>query len=108
MKLYHALLITKAFPDAYQYTGVKWVSNDVFKVNGNVFAKLLGITQTNGGLFHKQGNLPRHKFMQVYRQNRPELAKNPDIKDVDDISILLFYDSENRFSMTKEYDNSIS
>ena len=46
--------------------------------------------------------------MQVYRQNRPELAKNPDIKDVDDISILLFYDSENRFSMTKEYDNSIS
>lgn len=107
VKLYHALLITKAFPDAYPYIGVKWVSNDIFKVDGNIFANLLGIIQIKGGLFHKQGNLPRHKFTQVFSTNYPELKGNPDMSDVNDLDVLLFVDSEKRFSMTSEYPESL-
>ena len=107
-KLYHALLITKAFPDAYTFTGVKWVSDQIMKVNGNVFAQLLGIHWVSGGLFHKQGNFSRHKFEQVFLKDHPELIGNPDIADVDDLTIMLFVDQKHRFSRDQEYDESLS
>ena len=103
-KLYHALLITKAFPDAYRYTGVKWVSDQIMKVNGTVFAKLLGIHTVTGGLFHKQGNFSRHQFEQVFTKDHPELSGNPDINDVDDLTTMLFVDLKHRFSRDSEFD----
>ena len=107
-KLYHALLITKAFPEAYQYTGVKWVSETIIKVNGAVFASLLGIHSVSGGLFHRQGNFSRHHFEQVLKKDHPELNGSPDIMDVDDLTIMLFIDQENRFTRDTEYNPSAS
>jgi hypothetical protein len=103
IKLYHALLITKEFPDAYFYTGVIWVTNTVFKVNAALFANLLGIHSVQGGLFHKQGNFTRHKYSQIMIQSSPEFAAMPECSDVDDFYIRLFTDPQERFTRDSEY-----
>ena len=74
------------------------------KVNGIVFAQLLGIHSVSGGLFHKQGNFSRHHFEQVFLKDHPELNGCPDIADVDDLTIMLFIDLRHRFSREREYD----
>lgn len=103
IKLYHALLITKAFPDAYYFTGVIWITNTVFKVNASLFASLLGIHSVQGGLFHKQGNFSRHKYSQVMIQSSPEFAAMPECSDVDDFYVRLFTDPQGRFTRDTEY-----
>lgn len=107
IKLYHALLITKKFPDSYWYTGVMWVTETVMKVNAHVFANLLGIHAVQGGLFHKQGNFTRHQFTQIMIQNSPQFQAMPECADVDDFSVRLFTDPQNRFSRDTEYDLSL-
>lgn len=104
IKLYHALLITKAFPDAYWYTGVMWITKTVMKVNAQILAALLGIHAVQGGLFHKQGNFSRHNFTQIMIQNSPDFEALPECSDVDDFSIRLFTDSQNRFTRDTPYE----
>ena len=61
---------------------------------------------SKGGLFHKQGNFSRHNFTQVMIQNSPEFEGMPECADVDDFSVRLFTDPQNRFSRDTEYDMS--
>ena len=103
IKLYHALLITKAYPESYYFTGVIWITNDVFKVNAQIFANLLGIHSVQGGLFHKQGNFTRHQYSQVMIQSSREFQALPECQDVDDFNIRLFNDPQNRFTRDTEY-----
>lgn len=102
-KLYNALCITKAFPNAYPYVGIMWIGQNIMKVHSQTFAHLLGIHAVQGGLFHKQGNFSRHGFIQVHKQSPESLALNIDMRDVDDYNVRLFTDQENRFSRDKEF-----
>ena len=102
-KLYNALCITKAFPDAYPYVGAIWIGQNIMKVHSQRFAELLGIHAVQGGLFHKQGNFSRHGFVQVHKQSTEALALNMNLWDVDDYNVRLFTDQQNRFSRDKEF-----
>lgn len=98
-KLYNALCITNKFPEAYEHVGAIWVSPTVMKINSQAFAKLLGIHAVQGGLFHKQGNFPRHGF-----QNIPGATHQiPECADVDDYNVRLFTDRMHRFTKGGEF-----
>ena len=73
------------------------------KIHSEIFATLIGINTIQGGLFHKQGNFPRHGFLHIYKNSLVELINNPNCKDVDDHTVRLFYDKYRRFSRDKEY-----
>jgi hypothetical protein len=96
-KLYNALCITLAFPEAYEFVGAIWISDTVMKINSQVFANLLGIHTVQGGLFHKQGNFSRHEFLPVFKIGSPDLAELPECAEVDDYNIRLYTDTLNRF-----------
>jgi hypothetical protein len=64
-KLYNALLAVAHNPALWPLIGVRWVTDGVFVVDKFVFGRLLGITAYDGGLFHRQGNLPSHGFVEV-------------------------------------------
>ena len=83
-----------------------WINENIIKVNSTIFANLLGIHAIQGGLFHKQGNFSRHNFTPVLKQNSIEINKLPNCEDVDDFSIRLFIDSQNRFSRDTPYEIS--
>ncbi|OHT06831.1 hypothetical protein TRFO_25078 [Tritrichomonas foetus] len=96
-KLYNALCITSKFPEAYNYVGAIWVTQNVMKIHSQIFANLLGIHSIQGGLFHKQGNFSRHGFIHVYKQSTMNLQKSPLCDDVDDYNVRLYTDRRNRF-----------
>jgi len=102
-KLYNALLITKAQPQLYGSIGAIWVSSDVMKIDSEIFANLIGISTVQGGLFHKQGNFPRHGFQHIYKNSCQELIMNPNCADVDDHIVRLFCDKLRRFTRDKEF-----
>jgi hypothetical protein len=64
-KLWNALAITSSYPHLIKMVGVVWMNEHIIKVYKHAFAKLLGISAVDGGLFHKQGNFTRHGFVQV-------------------------------------------
>ena len=102
-KLYNALCITKKYPSSYLYVGAKWITNNVMKINAQVFASLLGIHTIQGGLFHKQGNFSRHGFQHIFKQSSPLFSELPDCEEVDDYNVRLFVDQLNRFSKDREF-----
>jgi hypothetical protein len=102
-KLYNALCITKAFPTAYYFVGVAWISATVMKVHSHVFAQMLGIHAVQGGLFHKQGNFSRHGFRQVTKQVQSQENASLELADVDDYAVRLFTDEQNRFMRDAEF-----
>jgi hypothetical protein len=61
-KLFNALSLVEHSPAMFSLLGVKWVTDRIFKVGRLVFTRLLGISSIDGGLFHRQGNLPSHGF----------------------------------------------
>lgn len=66
-KLYNLLLLSDKRPEFADIIGIKWVSNEIFKVNIQKFANVLGLkpVSTLGALFHLQGNFPTHGFINV-------------------------------------------
>ena len=102
-KLYNSLLITRKYPDLYNFIGTIWVSSSIMKIDSNIFGNLLGIHCVQGGLFHKQGNFIRNGFNNVILSCFPNLIQNPLCKDVDDHNIRLFFDQFQRFSRDKEF-----
>jgi hypothetical protein len=96
-KLYNALLITSAFPEAYEFVGAVWVNDQIMKIHARSFASLLGIHTVQGGLFHKQGNFSRHGFHHLFKMGSAELTKMPECAEVDDYQIRLYTDGLGRF-----------
>jgi len=102
-KLYNALQITKCYADTYEVIGVQWINKNIMKIDSRIFGSLLGIHFVQGGLFHKQGNLCRHKFVHIYKSQVMNMEDNHLCDDVDDHIVRLFYDELNRFSIDKDY-----
>lgn len=86
IKLYNALKITQFRPDLLPYVGVEWITETVFRVHRDEFARLIGVRAIDGGLFHQQGNFPSHGFRELsfaesneistrYGLGRPDLSK---------------------------------
>ena len=86
IKLYNALKITECRPDLLPYVGVEWITDTVFRVHRDEFARLIGVRAIDGGLFHQQGNFPSHGFRELtfaesneislqYGLGRPDLSK---------------------------------
>lgn len=97
-KLFNALRITQMFPNLYPYVGVLWVSDSVFKVNKTVFAQLLNIKTIDGGLFHKQGNFPRHGFVTVSDPLTLQHVSSMDLQSIDGKDVLLLTHQAQKFS----------
>ena len=99
IKLYNALLITKYYPKTVDFIGVAWVSENTFKVYGDVFSSFFGQKM----VFHKQGSFQRYSFEQVFKESEPDLIRTIDLSDVDDVNVRLYRDSLSRFSRDKRY-----
>ena len=82
-KLYNALRLTDKLPSFFRYVGIRWVTESVFLVDKNVFAKLIGVRTIDGSLFHQQGNFPSHGFVELTFQEALEVAKANGIGEVD-------------------------
>jgi hypothetical protein len=65
-KLFNALKAVEARAELKDKLGVWWKGNDVC-VNGVVFGGVLGLRAGDGALFHKQGNMRSHGFVEKER-----------------------------------------
>jgi hypothetical protein len=74
-KLFNALLISETFPNAYDYVGVKWLTDDVFLVRPKIFGELLNLKSVEGALFHQQGNFPSHGFVMIPPAPAPAIGE---------------------------------
>lgn len=97
-KLYNALRITKMYPNAYNYVGVAWVGENVFKVNAEKICKFFGLNMTESLLFHKQGIFKVHGFEEIPKSSQFEFCD-----DVDDNHVRLLVDTQKRFSRSTEF-----
>lgn len=82
-KLYNALKLTMLSSKYNSLIGVRWITDDVLRVDKLIFARLLGIKSIDGSLFHQQGNFPSHGFVEMNTQAVDALKPNPDVDDVD-------------------------
>lgn len=95
LKLFNALQLTTDNPNLVPLLGVKWITDRVFKLYREPFAKIIGVSSVNGSLFNKQGSFPTHGFILVSRFEH-QLQVNEDLSDVDDETIRLYrHNSEN-------------
>lgn len=74
-KLYNALLLTETVPELFPVVGIRWITETVFIVEKNTFAKLLGVRSIDGSLFHQQGNFPSHGFVELSFQESSHVAQ---------------------------------
>ena len=73
-KLYNALKLSEYYPEFRRIVGICWVTDDVFRVDRNAFARLIGVKSVEGGLFHQQGNFPSHGFVELDFQQSEKLS----------------------------------
>lgn len=99
-KLWNALRITTLFPNLDKIVGVVWLNEKVIKVYKQPFARLLGITSTDGALFHKQGNFTRHGFVDMTEYEAKEMFTPEQLVDVDFREVHLVFNKEFNFSAT--------
>lgn len=106
-KLYNALAIVDQDPKMYNLLGVKWITNDIFKVDKLIFGRVLGISSIDGGLFHRQGNFPSHGFREVSSTELAELKNKygAELADVDQERIRLLYHESKMFTKTSNEDS---
>ncbi|OHT11750.1 hypothetical protein TRFO_18731 [Tritrichomonas foetus] len=102
-KLYNALAIVQQDPKMYNLLGVKWITDNVFKVDKLIFGRVLGISSIDGGLFHRQGNFPSHGFKELNATEIAEIKKTYDVSDVDQDRIRLMHHP--MFSKTSDEDS---
>jgi hypothetical protein len=96
-KLYNALLVVDHSPTAFNLFGVQWITNEIFKVDKFIFARLLGIAAVDGGLFHRQGNFPQYGFAELSASDVDQLRTKFDLSDVDQNRVRLIYHQANGF-----------
>jgi hypothetical protein len=82
-KLYNALKITTEDSFYFEYIGVEWVSEDIFKINKRIFARLLSIKTVDGSLFHQQGNFPSHGFVELSHAEAKQRLSEADLVGID-------------------------
>jgi hypothetical protein len=95
--LYNALALVESDPLFYHFVGVKWISDQVFKVDKLIFGRLLGITAIDGSLFHRQGNFPSHGFIEVASGDVDSMEKSCDLTDVDQDRVRLLFNTTKSF-----------
>ena len=64
-KLFNALRLSEFNPIFTPFVGVKWINENILRVDKRAFARLLGIKSIDGSLFHQQGNFPSHGFFEI-------------------------------------------
>ena len=97
-KLYNALLLTDKIPSFYRFVGIRWVTDAVFVVDKNIFAKLLGVRTIDGSLFHQQGNFPSHGFVELSFQEASQIAEDNGMGVVDSSSMRFLKHAAGRFT----------
>jgi hypothetical protein len=97
-KLFNALMIVDQTARFYPLFGVRWVTDQVLKVDKLVFGRLLGITAIDGALFHHQGTFPRNGFAELIGGDFDRLRAMHDVSDVDHDRVRLLYHRTNGFS----------
>jgi hypothetical protein len=87
-KLFNALKISSAFPQLLPFIGVQWVTQDVMRIQKQVFARLLNINAIDGSLFHRQGNFPSHGFVELTVGEARDLGIDLSGVDYDNVRLL--------------------
>jgi hypothetical protein len=96
-KLYNALIVVDHSPTAFNLFGVQWITNEIFKVDKFIFARLLGIAAIDGGLFYRQGNFPQYGFEELNASDIDLLRPDYDLSDVDLDRVRLIHHRTNGF-----------
>jgi hypothetical protein len=109
-KLFNALAVVEQVPAFFRLFGVQWVTDQVIKVDKFVFARLLGITTIDGGLFHAQGNFPSHGFRELKADELAALrelcdSRNVDLENVDLERVRLLYHLHGAFTKGSNEEN---
>ena len=75
-KLWNALAITRHHPELMSVIGIAWETEEMIRVNRDVFGALLGLTRPTAALFNPHGSFQSHGFREVI----PDEKKNVDVR----------------------------
>jgi hypothetical protein len=82
-KLVNALALVESAPKLFPVIGIKWFTDTVLLVEGQSFARLLGVRTIDGSLFHQQGNFPTHGFIEISFPEAQQLADERGLEKID-------------------------
>lgn len=93
-KLYNALQIVKNDPFYSLFFGVEWLNDTVLRVNGPLFACILGFDDYKTSIFGKNGQLAIHGFIELDERSALAYCDISELADIDfqQIRILLHSD----------------
>lgn len=76
LKLYNLLLISINYPILEKALGVRWVNDNVIEVSRSGLVNIFNLRENtvDGSMFHRQGNFPTHKFIEVNESNFQQLG----------------------------------
>jgi hypothetical protein len=90
-KLWNALALTRSLPEFYSLIGVTWVSSAVFKVDKDIFGRLLAVTRPGSAFFSQRGSFVSHGFREVSVSEARQLRiADSQLTDVDEVVVRLF------------------
>ncbi|OHT07902.1 hypothetical protein TRFO_05006 [Tritrichomonas foetus] len=107
-KLYNALRLSECFSDFKNLLGISWITNDIFRVDRNAFARLIGVKSVEGGLFHQQGNFPSHGFEELDFQESEKISMEYGLGHADLSTVRFIRNSHgnfNKYSTESEMEN---
>ncbi|OHS94430.1 hypothetical protein TRFO_39380 [Tritrichomonas foetus] len=97
-KLFNSLKLSEYNPIYTPFVGVKWLNENILRVDKRAFARLLGIKSIDGSLFHQQGNFPSHGFFEIGAGDVQRYCPpNIDLTGVDFENVRLLIHTENLF-----------
>jgi hypothetical protein len=74
-----------------ELVGVRWMNENVFRIDKKIFARLVGVKAIEGSLFHQQGNFPTHNFIEMQPRQAREIFTERKLVAVDFDTVKLMY-----------------
>ena len=71
LKLYNLLLISINYPILENALGVRWANDNVIEISRSGLVNIFNLRENtvDGSMFHRQGNFPTHKFIEINESN---------------------------------------
>ena len=87
--------------------GVKWITNNIFKVSKFIFGRLLGIKSIEAGLFYYHGNFSSYGFVLLSLDEIDQIRVHHenDLTDVDNDVVRLVKHIDESFTKTASEDS---
>lgn len=97
-KLFNALKLSQYCETYAILVGVRWLNDNILRVDKRAFARLLGIKSIDGSLFHQQGNFSSHGFVEIPAEDVAKICPDVPLAGIDYDAVRILYHADHVFT----------